>query len=419
MIVTALDNTNIKEILDKKYGNLVYLYDFSTKEDVLEFLQKYVSSKLKESEEIILITKDELSGTISSRDYIVRLKEIYNDIRIIYITNNLEDDFKGFLFSNDVFDIIIGKVFEVEELFKIIDSKEKIVYKCDSKEKKEFLKEDSLNYVTNSIVIPKQLFAVYGTSGAGKSTFSLILARKLSEKLNINVALLDMDIQNPSIDILVNSDESSNNLSNIVDDVDKRKEISDIISKYMIQDSKNKKLSYMTNNVSLFECQNKLSSKYYEKIYSSVSQKYDYSIIDLPSSPFLDIVPYTLVQATKIFFVINANYVSIRQAVKYLDLITKLWNIDCSQIGIIINKYKKNSLDAVQIQGLLPQYKVLGVLNYDENLESYINGASTNLKLDFNVDKILSWLNINKKESKIQFSKYNIFSKVGILEHGN
>lgn len=418
MIVTALDNLEIKEIIDRKYTDRVYLYDFSTKEDVLEFIEKYVN-KIDNNEEIILITKDELTGSISSRDYIVRLKEIYNNIRIIYITNNLDDDFKGFLFSNDVFDIIVGSVFKKEELFEIIDSNQKIVYKCSDSSKSEFLREEGVNYVTNSIVIPKQLFAVYGTSGAGKSTFSLVLAKKLSEKLNINVALLDMDIQNPSIDILLNSNENSNNLSNVVDDVDKRKEISDIISKYMIQDSKNKKLSYMTNNVSLFECQNKLSSKYYEKIYSSVSQKYDYSIIDLPSSPFLDVVPYTLEQATKIFFVINANYVSVRQAVKYLDLITKLWNIDCSRIGIIINKYKKNSLDAVQIQGLLPEYKVLGVLNYDESLESYINGASSNLKLDFNIDKVLSWLNINKKEPKFQFSKYNIFSRIGVLEHGN
>ena len=418
MIVTALDNLEIKEIIDRKYTDRVYLYDFSTKEDVLEFIEKYVN-KIDNNEEIILITKDELTGSISSRDYIVRLKEIYNNIRIIYITNNLDDDFKGFLFSNDVFDIIVGSVFKKEELFEIIDSNQKIVYKCSDSNKSEFLREEGVNYVTNSIVIPKQLFAVYGTSGAGKSTFSLVLAKKLSEKLNINVALLDMDIQNPSIDILLNSNENSNNLSNVVDDVDKRKEISDIISKYMIQDSKNKKLSYMTNNVSLFECQNKLSSKYYEKIYSSVSQKYDYSIIDLPSSPFLDVVPYTLEQATKIFFVINANYVSVRQAVKYLDLITKLWNIDCSRIGIIINKYKKNSLDAVQIQGLLPEYKVLGVLNYDESLESYINGASSNLKLDFNIDKVLGWLNINKKEPKFQFSKYNIFSRIGVLEHGN
>ena len=418
MIVTALDNLEIKEIIDRKYTDRVYLYDFSTKEDVLEFIEKYVN-KIDNNEEIILITKDELTGSISSRDYIVRLKEIYNNIRIIYITNNLDDDFKGFLFSNDVFDIIVGSVFKKEELFEIIDSNQKIVYKCSDSNKSEFLREEGVNYVTNSIVIPKQLFAVYGTSGAGKSTFSLVLAKKLSEKLNINVSLLDMDIQNPSIDILLNSNENSNNLSNVVDDVDKRKEISDIISKYMIQDSKNKKLSYMTNNVSLFECQNKLSSEYYEKIYSSVSQKYDYSIIDLPSSPFLDVVPYTLEQATKIFFVINANYVSVRQAVKYLDLITKLWNIDCSRIGIIINKYKKNSLDAVQIQGLLPEYKVLGVLNYDESLESYINGASLNLKLDFNIDKVLSWLNINKKEPKFQFSKYNIFSRIGVLEHGN
>ena len=405
MIITALENESINNSLKEIYKDKVYIYDFSQKEDVISFIEKY--TRENNDNDITLITKEGLSGNINSKDYLKQIKNISSDIRIIYILKELEDDMKVFLFSLDILDIIVGSYINMEEIKEILDSNNKIVYKHSNNCENLSVHEEAVKYVEKSIVLKKEIFAIYGTSGAGKSFFSTILAKKLSKKLNINVALLDMDTQNPSIDILSNVDGNSNVLSQVVESVDKRSEISDIISKYMIKDKNNKNLSYMTSNVSLFECQNKLSNKYYSKIYSSISQKYDYAIIDLPSSPFLDVVSYTLMQATKIFFVINANYVSIRQALKYLNLITKLWNIDTSQIGIIVNKYKKNSLDALQIQNLMPEYKIICTLNYDDNLEAYINGSTSNYKVDLDMDKILKWLNIDKKDNKI--SKPEIF----------
>ena len=113
------------------------------------------------------------------------------------------------------------------------------------------------------------------------------------------------------------------------------KDMNEILDKYMICDKGNKKLWYMTNNSSIFDIQNKYTNKYYEKIYNSVNLRYDYTIIDLPSSPFLDVVSYTLLNATDIFFVLNPNYISIRQGIKYLELITKLWDIPKSKIKMI------------------------------------------------------------------------------------
>ena len=412
MIITALANEGVNDTLKEIYSDDVYLYDFSTKEDTISFIKKCVNEDDKNN--ITLITRENLNGSLDNREYLKSIRNISENIRVIYILNELDNDTKVFLFSIGVLDIIVGNSINIDEIKEILNSNNKIIYKHSNDYNNLSVNEEAVKYVEKSIVLKKELFAVYGTSGAGKSFFSSILAKKLSKDLNINVALLDMDVENPSIDILSNVEGNTNVLSEVVDNVDKRNEISDIISKYMIKDRDNKNLSYMTSNVSLFECQNKLSSKYYSKIYSSVSQKYDYAIIDLPSSPFLDVVSYTLSQATKIFFVINANYVSIRQAIKYLNLLTKLWNVDSSEIGIIVNKCKKNSLDALQIQNLIPEYKVLCTINYDDNLEAYINGASSNIKVDLNMSKILKWLNIDKEENKFkktEMFKYNFFKR--------
>lgn len=415
MIITALGNEEINSKLKQIYKENIYLYDISTKENMIEFLEK---NKEKENiefqEELTIITKSNLFGEIDDNIYISKIRKLYPYSKIIYIIDKLSDEYKTFLFSNDIFDIIEGNIISIEKITELIKSDKKIIYKESDSISNLQVKEAAIQYENESIVIPKELFAIYGTSGSGKSLFSTLLAKKLSAKLNINVALLDLDIQNPSIDILVNSSGDSNLLSHIVEDVDKRNEISDIISKYMVRDKENKNLHYMTNNVSLFECQNKLSDKYYQKIYSSVGQKYDYSIIDLPSSPFLDVVSYTLINATKIFFVINANYVSIRQAIKYLDLITKLWNVSKDRIAIVINKVKKNSLDISQIQNLMPEYNIVCDINYDENLEAYVNGMISDIKLDINVDKIFNWLNIYKKNKKIENFKSNILRKWGL-----
>lgn len=403
MIITALLNEIIHEEIKKYYGENVYLYDLQSKEDVIDYLNLNLSKE--NSDKDVLITKEDLIGDISNEEYI---KSISNKVRVILIVNKLDEEKKRFLFSNSVFDIIEGNIIDLEKIKEIIESKQKVVYK----QKNDNVCENDC-YTNNSIVIPKEIISIYGTSGSGKSLISTIISKKLSNFLSINIALLDMDIQNPSIDILVNAQGDSNMLSNVVDSVDKRNEISDIISKYLIKDKRNKNLSYLTSNVSLFECQNKLSNNYYEKIYSSVSNNYDYVIIDLPSSPFLDVVPYSLINSTKILFVVNANYISIRQAIKYLNLINKLWNIPKSKIAIVVNKYKKSSLDISQVQNLISDYNVVGIVSYNDLVESYINGEVDDININFNLDKILEWLNINgfvKKQGT--FLKRNLIRRV-------
>ncbi len=391
-ILVALNNDKIFKLVKKEFNNEsneVYRYDIDTKENVIEFLSK-------NRDEYTVLTREDLAGSIDNKLYIKQMRAANPNITIIYFVNSLNREYKEFLFANEVFNIFEGGDIDINKVLLSIKEDKKVVYE------KSNINEaaQKYEYNPNISVIKKEIIAIYGTSGSGKSIISSLLAKRISKDFNIKVALLDMDIEDPSIDIINNIDEKDVSLSQIVESVDNQNEINNIIEKYMIKDAKNKNLWYITNNCNLFECQNKLSNKYYEKIYSSLYKKCDYTIIDLPSSPFLDVVPYTLSIATKIFFVINANYMSIRQAIKYINLITKLWDNDNGKIYLIVNKMQRDSLEIKQIESLLSGYKIVSVLDYSKDIEGYINGGIYDLNVDFNLSKLYEKLGLVTKPIK-------------------
>lgn len=388
MIVLAVDNEYIKQKIDETYGLEVYSHDISYMEGVIEYL-----SKQRENEEkIILITKDVLSGNLSKELYIKQIRLANDNVKVILLTEFLSDSYKEFLFANEVFNVLEGQKVDVLDIIESINNNDKVIYKSSVNQPSD---NDMKENITETTVVAKQFVSVYGTSGSGKSYISGLLAKMISNKLKLKVSMLDMDLQNPSIDIYNNLNGASNILSQIIEDIDKKREINNILEDYMYRDNYNKNLWYMTNNTSVFECQNKLNTDYYKKIYSSNINKCDYVIVDLPSSPFIDVVRYTLSISTTIFFVINPNYISLRQGIKYLDLITKLWGVPKDSIYIIVNKKQKNSLDISQIVNFLDGYKIVSVVDFETNIEGYINGATRNIYSNLDEKEILSSLGVN------------------------
>ncbi len=401
--VVALNNEYIFKKIKEKYQDSVYDFDISTKEDVIEYLSK-------QKEEIILITKDNLEGNLNEKMYVKQIKLANPSVKLVYIVKELSDLYKQFLFANEVFNIIEGSSISLDELICNIEKDRRVVYKTVGEEKKERVSEAAIDYLVDRQVITKKIIAIYGTSGAGKSYISSVIAKKISKAVKINISLLDMDLQNPSIDIYNNLDQNLDALGSIIEDVDNKYEISQAINKYMVKDKNNSNLYYMTNNASIFDIQNKFSNKYYNKIYNYMKYKYDLCFIDLPASPFLDVVPYTITSADIVFFVVNPNYVSIRQAVKYLDLITKLWNVPKENIKIIVNKKDNNSLENNQIKSLLGDYEIIMDFNYISNMDSYINGATNKINDNYNFDNVYYCLGI-KPYQKYK-NKFDILKKI-------
>ena len=388
-ILIAMNNIALLEKVKKCGKYDVHTYDMTTKEDTLEYLEKYKVD--------VLITKDTLEGNMCKEDYVNSIRSIATELKVILCVDNLDEIYKGFLFSKNVFDIIEGSEAGFSDIFNMIDSKEKmVVLKNSNKVIKENISNNSkINILT------KQKLCVFGTSGAGKSYIASILAQITSRKLKLNTLLVDMDIQNAAIDIYNNLNSSGNSLQFVMEEIDRGSFNAQMLNELVSKEKKrNGKLSFITNNMGIYECQNKLSEEYYSKLYSETENEYDVLILDMPSAPFLDVVPYSLSNADKIFFVVNPNFISMRQAVKYLDLITNIWKIPKEKVSVVINRSKKDSLSLKQIAAILEGYNICLEVAEDTRLEGVINGlGELNISSVDKVDNVAQVLGLMSNEN--------------------
>lgn len=398
-ILIAMDNIALLEKIKRCGKYDVHAYDMSTKEDVLEYLEKYSVD--------VLITKDTLCGNMNKEDYINGIRNLKQNIKVILCVENLAETYKGFLFSKNVFDIIEGNEAGFEDIFNMIDSKDKmIILKNTNKIVKQSINKNNINILT------KQKICVFGTSGAGKSYIASILAQITSRKLKLNTLLVDMDVQNAAIDIYNNLNSSGNSLQFVMEEIDRGSFNAQMLNELVSKEKKrNGKLSFITNNMGIYECQNKLSEEYYSKLYSETENEYDVLILDMPSAPFLDVVPYSLTKADKVFFVVNPNFISMRQAVKYLDLITNIWKIPKEKVCIVINKSKKDSLSLKQIAAILDGYNICLEVAEDTRLEGIINGlGELNIASVDKVDNVAQILGLMSNKD----AENGALSKIGV-----
>lgn len=407
-ILLAVDNIEIYNEIKNEEKYEVCGRDFIYKEGVIEYISK---NKVD-----VIITKDDLEGQMIKEIYIKQIKLLLPHVQIILFVKEMDNKYLEFLYNNNIYSIIDSKEeISIQRLLEYIES---------NKETKTYMNSEDMAYqnvvINNSInVVTKKKIAVFGTNGAGKSYVSSLVANMLTKKLNMNTLLLDLDVENSAIDIYNNLNCNNNLLSDIVKDVDNQT----LNSKNFDNNVHKKgKLSFITNNSSIYECENSFNIKHYEKIYEIANQKYDVIVADLVANVFLDVTYYSLKNADVVMFVINPNYISIRQAIKYLDLITNVWNIDKNKIKLIMNKVTENSLSQEQVEALLQEYKVCMQVEYDDSLENVINGISkineNTVKEDkeiyriFGVDKDGIQ---DKSECRRSNFIYSLFKKEGAL----
>lgn len=378
-VLIAMDNETLLSQIKKCGKYLTYGYDIDNKENVLEYLSKNVVD--------VIVTKDTLNGDIEFKEYIREIRKRQETIKIVVVIAALTEDIKGFLLANEVNNIIEGECVAFSKILEMIDSKSGIIEKMETQ--KNVIKQSPK-------ITTKQKICVFGTSGAGKSYISSILAHHISKKYKLNTLLIDMDLQNAAVDIYNNLTNATNSLDCLMEEIDNDTFNRETLLDYISRGEKNNKLSFITNNVGVYECQNRLSKKYYEKLYTEAEKNYDTIIIDMPSTPFLDVVPFSLMQADKILFVLNPNFISIRQAIKYIDLMVNVWQIDKEKIFLIINKTTENSLTLKQVKAMLRDYTVLLKLEETRNVEKIVNGlANITGEEIIDTDELTKMLNID------------------------
>lgn len=347
-ILVALDNNEIKEKLNIKYGNKVYNYDFSYKEDVIEYLKRY-------SDDYIILTRLDLPGNISYKEYILSLKKLSNKSKIVIILNKLNIDDRKFLYANEIFNIIEGNEIDIDVIYNQIETQDKVVYKTIYKKPNE-------NNTRRSI-------AVLGTNGAGKSFVSYLIANSIAKYTKKDVALISMDSKNSCQEILGNINCIDYEIGEYINEISKNEEN---VEKYVNQSNYYKNLWYIiSKNKYNQKNNNNINIK---KFIENLENKYNYVVFDTSTCYLNTDVSQLINWVDEIIFVINPNYISLKQAKFLLDFLSNSLNVKNNKIKVVVNKIGEFSLDIRQIKSILKLDNKIMNIKYLKMLEGYING---------------------------------------------
>ena len=347
-ILVALDNKEIKEKLNIKYGNKVYNYDFSYKEDVIEYLKRY-------SDDYIILTRLDLPGNISYKEYILSLKNLSNNSKIVIIVNKLNIDDRKFLYANEIFNIIEGNEIDIDVIYNQIETEDKVVYKTIYKKTNE-------NNTRRSI-------AVLGTNGAGKSFVSYLIANSIAKYTKKDVALISMDSKNSCQEILGNINCIDYETSEYINEISKNEEN---VEKYVNQSNYYKNLWYIISKNNYNQKNN--NNINIKKFIENLENKYNYVVFDTSTCYLNTDVSQLIDWVDEIIFVINPNYISLKQAKFLLDFLSNSLNVKNNKIKIVVNKIGEFSLDIRQIKSILKLDNKIMNIKYLKMVEGYING---------------------------------------------
>lgn len=148
-ILIAMGNNALLEKIKRCGKYTVHSYDIDTKEEVIEYLKKYDVD--------VLITKDFLNGNLTKEDYVKNIRALNQNVKIILCVEELDEIYRGFLFSNNVFDVIEGTEANFSDIFNMIDSvKNTIVLKNNNN-----IVKDKVTNKSRLNVLTKQKICVF------------------------------------------------------------------------------------------------------------------------------------------------------------------------------------------------------------------------------------------------------------------
>ena len=324
-IITAVENKKINGQL-KNINNIKILNsDIQYKEGILEYLEK--NKKLD-----LIILKEDLPGQINLLYLINEIKKINKNIKIIILLKN--NCFENYEIIKNVEYIYLKKI-TLNNILKILN--------IEQKKYKE-------NINKNNII------QVSGNNGSGKTIFTIIISKILSEIKNKKV-------------LLINKNENT-----ILTKIFFKNDYKNIIKKNEIINLKNKiyllNINYLIyNKINILEYLNK------EK------NKFDFIFIENQNNNF---IKYEKI-ANKKIYLLESNIVEIEKAKNYF----KKENIE-----IVINNKNINSIDKEIIEKTIDK-KILEEINYNKNINLFINN-NFNLKY-LNKNQIKKFLNIINK----------------------
>ena len=393
-ILTAMGNDTLnKELM--KYSK----YDLIT-DDL--FYQEAVLDVMKEEKCEVLIVSSLLQGQLEFYDFIVRIHKMDSLMRIIVIADEVDSFFKRKMNDLGIVDIYLDSTVSFEEIIDSIDREEPISrrlihsnsiekVKVEEKEKQKYVSKNDIEntpIVVEEVTQKQEIIVVTGINGAGKTTITANFSKVLAKKTSSKILLIDLDTFSGNLDEILDITKIPLNVDLMMDN-DKKCGLNyavELISKNRFDSNVFDELvvnidgiDVLTGNTSLYYCQNVLNENHYKTILETAKEKYDFIIIDTSSNIFLDSVKWSLQQASKVFFVTENNYISMKKTNQLIEIFTNNWKIWKNKIEIIVNKERLTGIDLEVINKIFNNYKIIGsIKNGEENEEnSYIKILET------------------------------------------
>lgn len=320
--------------------------------------------KLQEIEDLNIKERD-----IFYKEGIIEFLESDKDIDIIILNivlckENL-DEFLNTLHKYNV------------EIFLLLDRND-IDFNLNSQNKemvKLFFKEDDIiNFFNNlnyenipleKISEHKKVVSILGSNGVGKTIFSSFFGKYLAHENK--VLIIDFNIYSNDLKILFDIKKQSNSY-----------ELKDLIFKV------NKNLYILNGLKYLFNENNKIDSYKMKGIIDELKNNFEYIIIDTSSEINLKYVKTIFPNTDYNIFILEPNLLQIKKAKELLEVYLMDFELDRNKTGILINKNNITSIDLNILKNVFEDFKIIGKMNYNQKINSYINTYTKN-NINFNI----------------------------------
>ena len=402
-IITAIGNEILNKKLKKENDFEVIIEDIQYKEGIIEYLEK-------ESNIDILIISELLPGNIELKELIEKIKNINSNIEIIIFLENKNTELENYLYAKGIYNIFYNNQIEIEEIIKIINNNKKIEINNELKEIKQMLLEKQKNKINNKKIYlnklinmfnkkqkydlnEEKIISVTGTSGVGKSIFTINLANSLCNSKN-KILIIDFDILNNSLHTILGIKKYSQKIQNKIKNNNLLKEIK--IEELIIKI--NSKIDLISGINLLFDSKYKISSEKIKNILLKLKEKYEIIIIDTSSECFFDYTKEIIKNSNLNIFILEANLLEIKKAKNLLNIYINNWEIPKESINILFNKYNENSIDISILKKIFLEFNILGKLSFNSQYNLIINKNNIN-KLNITLKK--EYLKVNKNLLKI------------------
>lgn len=427
-VITAIGNKNLNQKLKEENSLEIVTEDIPYKEGIIEFL---------ENKQIdFLILSELLPGEIDLKELIEKIKNINSNIQIILFLEKKNQELENYLYAKGIYSIFYDNQIEIAKIIELIkgenenrqlkreleELKQFVIQKQNNQAKiKNFLKRKNEKMKNRKLLAienteakemsnrmkQSQVVCISGTSGVGKSIFSVNLAKVFMESQS-KILIIDFDVLNNSLHTILGIKKYSEKIANKIknNNLLEPLQVEELIIKI------NSKIDLIAGISLLFDGKYQISKVKIKSILSKLKEKYTTIIIDTSSECFLDYTKEIMKNSNINIFMVEPNLLEIKKAKKLLNIYINEWGISQSDFQILFNKYNENSIDSSILKNVFLGFTILGKLSNNSEYNLLINkNDKGNLRKKLQREYINTFPKLLKNENSRRKLRRNLWKK--------